>query len=260
MLKTIHIYYPEELDNSPLIIRKIIKSWYDNNNDYNITVLSDKTITTKIDLSLLIKCNFYNIKNIDKKISIINIILLNLYGGLIINPFLYCNNNISEFIEKRINKNEFITIVNKNDNIVPYLLYSSPNNYMSNILFKNLLDYYQTITHNSINNIYDTNNKERVNIKREKVSEYNIQHYFPLLLQKNKMLKRLWDDTANINILDCFLYNDKEQSYNIYNNKEMIDISKEINEKYILKIPSNKEFLKLTEETILLYPNLNLLT
>ena len=62
MLKTIHIYYPEELDNSPLIIRKIIKSWYDNSNDYNITVLSDKTITTKIDLSLLIKCNFYNIK------------------------------------------------------------------------------------------------------------------------------------------------------------------------------------------------------
>ena len=122
------------------------------------------------------------------------------------------------------------------------------------------MDYYQTITHNSINNIYDTNNKERVNIKREKVNEYNVQHYFPLLLQKNKMLKRLWDDINNINITDCFLFNDKEESYIIYNNKEIIDISSEINKKYILKMPSNKEFLKLTEETILLYPNLNLMT
>jgi hypothetical protein len=179
MIKVLYIYWSENFDNSPYVVKNCLLSWKLKNKTWKIIELHDNNLSEYVNLEKEIP-NITN-KNITKTSysDIVRIFLLDKFGDCWCDATTFCNKPLDIWLYKNIESGFFAFNKPSNDRLLSsWFLYCDKNNYIIKKWKEATIEYW--------NNNNETNNY------------FWFHHLFGDLYKNDNEFSRTWDLTPKI--------------------------------------------------------------
>ena len=213
--KIIWIYWQQGWDNATDISKLCLESWIYNNKLWKVIPLSKDNINLYLDIDQITD-NFYEKKPLSCTVDIININLLNKYGGIWVDATVFCYKPLDSWLPNYTKNGLFMhKRLKQNMLIDTWFIAASSNNYV-------------------IERWCDLFTKYWLG-RKEPDNYFDFYHIFKKLYNVDENVKNIFDDIPTIDAIKPHII----QSY-MYRNKNITENELPINKYEMFKLRNNR--------------------